>query len=357
MFEEKDKGKKWSIFVFTGILGCLLAFGAIIIWIDPFFHYHAPIEGISYSLIRENERYQNTGILTHFSYDTIITGTSLTENFRTSECEKLFGGTAVKVPLAGGTYKEMNEQLKKAFSSKNEIRTVIRCLDMQCLITDKDAMMENYDFPTYMTNDNLLDDVSYVLNKAVMKQAVKNIAYTIRGYKSTSFDEYANWMHDFCNGRDYVLMSYKLGEPADRERELTQEEITMIKENVRQNVIELIKEHPETIFYLYIPPYSICYWDEIVNKGELMYWLTAEKIAVEELLNYSNIKLYSFANDFEVICTLGNYSDQVHYADWINTKILKNMADETYMLTEDNYNGYFEKMETFLKAYDYTTLR
>lgn len=50
------------------------------------YHYHAPLEDFAYLLDRNNERYQNYGILSHFSYDTIITGTSLTENFKSSEC-------------------------------------------------------------------------------------------------------------------------------------------------------------------------------------------------------------------------------------------------------------------------------
>ncbi|MBR5566136.1 MAG: hypothetical protein IKW08_08255 [Roseburia sp.] len=352
--QEKSHESKWSVWVMIALFICLFIYGAVIIYVDPFFHYHAPIKGISYSLERDNERYQNWGILSHFSYDTIIIGTSLTENFKPSEWEALMGGTVVKTPLAGGTYKEMNDHLKRAFSSSNEIKMVIRALDIQCLIYDKDAMMENYVFPTYMTNDNLLDDVYYVFNKDVMKWSITALQNTAKGYPMTSFDEYANWMPETYYGKENVLLTYKLGEPETSERELTQEEILTIKENVRQNVTELIEAYPETTFYLFIPPYSICYWDEIVNKGELSYWLAAERVLVEELLKYSNIKLYSFENIFEVICNLDNYKDTVHYGEWINTEILQWMAEEQYLLTEENYMDYFKEMEEFLQVYDYT---
>lgn len=356
MFNKKNKEGNWITGVLFCLVTCLLIYGAIIVYVDPFFHYHAPIEGISYSLERDNERYQNWGILSNFTYDTIIIGTSLTENFYPSEWDAKFGGTTVKIPLAGGTYKEMNDHLKQAFASGNKINTVIRCLDIECLIYDKDAMMENYVFPTYMTNDNLLDDVSYFFNKDVMKYCLKAISNTAKGYSMTPFDEYANWMQDTYYGKEYVLQTYNLDEPADSERELTQEEIATIKENLRQNVTELIEAHPETTFYLFIPPYSICYWDEIVNEGELSYWLAAERIAVEELLKYSNIRLYSFENHFKVICDLENYMDTIHYGEWINEYILVWLAEGRYRLTEDNYMNYFEEMETFLRSYDYTTL-
>lgn len=357
MSKQENKEGKWIFATLIGLLICLFIYGAIIVYIDPFFHYHAPIDGIAYSLERDNERYQNAGILKHFSYDSIIIGTSLTENFKTSEWETLTGEKTVKTSLAGGTYKEMNDHLKIAFKSDNKIASVIRCLDIQCLDYDKDAMMEDYIFPTYMTNDNLLDDVSYVLNKDAMKWAVKAIDNTIKGYPTTSFDVYANWMEQTYYGREYALRTYKIGEPAEVERELTEVDYIRIKENVRQNVTELVEAHPETTFYLFIPPYSMCYWDVIVNKGELSYWLEAEKILVEELLKYSNVKLYSFENNFEVTSNIDNYKDTVHYGEWINTDILEWMVNDEYRLTEDNYMDYFEEMETFLRAYDYTIFR
>lgn len=58
------------------------------------FHYHAPLKFLSYPLV--NERYQNNGIVRHFDYDSVITGTSMTENFKTSEAQKLFGSDFIK---------------------------------------------------------------------------------------------------------------------------------------------------------------------------------------------------------------------------------------------------------------------
>lgn len=357
MLQGKEKEGKWITWVLAVLVGCLLTYGVIIVYVDPFFHYHAPIKEIAYSLDRDNERYQNWGILSNFTYDTILIGTSLTENFKPSEWDAMFASDTVKVSLAGGTYKEMNDHLEQAFKSENEIITVIRCLDIECLVYDKDAMMKNYVFPTYMTNENLFDDVSYVFNKDVMKYAEKAIGNTLKGYPMTSFDEYANWMQDTYYGEEHVRATYKYENKSDCERELTQEEIVTIKENVRQNVTALIEAHPETTFYLFIPPYSICYWDEIEYKGEVAYWLAAEKVLVEELLEYSNIRLYSFENNYDVICDLNNYKDTIHYGEWVNSQIFEWMADGEYLLAKDNYLDYFEELENFLRTYDYSRFR
>lgn len=335
----------------------LVVIGGFNVYIDPFFHYHVPLEDFAYLLDRNNERYQNYGILTHFSYDTIITGTSLTENFKSSECDAIFGGTTVKVPLAGATYKEINEQLEKAFESDNEITTVIRSLDLNRSLTDKDAMMENYVFPTYMTNKNILDDVFYILNKDVTNLSLQVLQRTQNGEEMTTFDTYANWMAETYFGKEYVLLKYDSNETTETEYVLTQEEVVKIKENINQNIIELVEAHPQTTFYLFIPPYSICYWHELVNKGELSWMLETEKILIEELLPYSNIKLYSFENDFETICNLDNYIDLIHYGDWINTHILQCLMQENYILTKENYMDYLNEMKEFLLSYDYKALQ
>ena len=68
------KGKNWSVLVIAGTLAILGFFAGITAYIDPLFHYHAPLEKYSYPL--NDERYQNDGIVKHFEYDAIITGSS-----------------------------------------------------------------------------------------------------------------------------------------------------------------------------------------------------------------------------------------------------------------------------------------
>lgn len=59
---------------------------------DPYFHFQGTIEGLLYKLV--NERYQNDGIIRHYTYDAIITGTSMAKNFKTSQMDALFGTKA-----------------------------------------------------------------------------------------------------------------------------------------------------------------------------------------------------------------------------------------------------------------------
>lgn len=50
------------------------------------------------------------------------------------------------------------------------------------------------EYPDYLTNDNIFDDLKYLWNKQIfIKQTVQNIVNTIRGIPSTSFDDYGIW--------------------------------------------------------------------------------------------------------------------------------------------------------------------
>ena len=123
------KAKVWLISWLVIVISALSVFGYWVYKIDPYFHYHKPdLDKYFYTL--NNQRSQNDGIIKHFDYDAIITGTSMTENFRTSEADEIFGFHYIKVSFSGGTYKEINDNIEKALSINKNLKTVIRCLDL-----------------------------------------------------------------------------------------------------------------------------------------------------------------------------------------------------------------------------------
>lgn len=350
--------KKWFFLVIGGTMAILAAIAAVMTYVDPLFHYHAPIKNLSYPLYQDQQRYINDGIVKHFEYDTIITGTSLTENFKTSECDEILGTVSIKIPYSGGLYKEVNDTLKCAFEANPDIQNVIRCLDYDKMIFDKDA--ERYEgYPVYLTNKNPFDDVQYVLNKFLLKNVWDVLRDTRAGKSATTFDEYSNWQKYYpadTFGREAVLATYYLGKKEETARILTEKEKLTVQENIRQNVTDLAKEHPETTFYLFFPPYSICYWDVLNQNGELVWRIEQEKYAIEEMLQCPNIKLFSFCTNDELVCNLDNYKDILHYGEWVNTQILEWMSKDEYLLTEDNYEDYLEEITEFYTNFDYSSL-
>ena len=349
---NKSSFKKWTTAIFAVILILLLLSMTIIVVIDPLFHYHAPLDGLAYPL--EDERYINDGILRHFDYNAVIAGNSMTENFKTSEANRLFNANFAKVPIAGAYYKEVNDELTRAFDYNDGIKYVIRALDLHCLCYDKDEYTPGYDIPDYLYDDNIFNDVSYVLNKEMILKALNVLEYTAEGNETTSFDDYASWETE--GGAEVVLGKYQIIGRMDTQRALTDAERETAAANIIQNVTTLAAAHPETTFLYYFPPVSIAYWDEVSAAGELEMRLEAIELAAEMMLEYPNIRIFMFTNDFDTISNLNYYRDQLHYSSDISSLLLEYMANGDYLVTEDNLDTLMSEARDFYLNYDYEAL-
>ena len=120
--------KRFITIFLTILLGGLIFIGAANFLVDPIFHYHAPLNKISYTM--DDERYQNNGIMKHFDYDCIITGTSMVENTKASLVDSLFDVKSVKTCFMGGSYREISENIRVGLknNSKVELGSVLGCL-------------------------------------------------------------------------------------------------------------------------------------------------------------------------------------------------------------------------------------
>lgn len=343
--------RKWFYRTILYLTVCLTMFALIIIVTDPYFHFHAPIKGTSYRLYEE--RYINDGIARHFEYDAIITGTSMTQNFKTSEFDELFDCNSVKLPFAGGGYQEISQSLQRAFSYNEHIEKVLWGLDGTLLIQESD--FHNYEeYPSYLYDNCILNDVNYVLNKSIMYHGtLNNIAMTVRGEESTTFDEYSAWERKA--GNDVVLGDYGLRTAGAKVEEygLSDEEKRLVEDNIRINVCSVIEEHPDTTFYIYFPPYSIACWDVWGREGKILAHIEAEYVAAEMLMQYTNVELYCFYENIGMICDLDNYRDLLHYVAEINSDLLEWMSKGEYRLTLDIHKEHVKKETEFFMNYEY----
>lgn len=351
------KSRTWSIGFLALFLLLLAVLGSVTVVIDPFFHYHAPLESLQYPITEE--RYQNDGIVTNFSYDAVITGTSMTENFMASEFDRLFSCDSVKVPLSGSFFKETRDLLDRAFRANPDIKYVVRSVDGMpyYLLTEKDTRRTDAVFPDYLYNDCPLDDVSYVFNKEVLfLRCSKVLVHTLLGYQTTDFDACYRWMGSSPYGRDAVMSAYSRPARAAAETGLSDADRALMEANLRQNFLTLAEEHPQTDFYLFFPPYSILWFDEQRQLGKLEQALEVYEYAAELLLSCDNIHLFTFFDDFDLVCDLDRYTNYVHYNADVNSEILLRMREGRNQLTPENCREVFSSIRAFYTAYDYEAL-
>ena len=152
---------------------------------------------------------------------------------------------------------------------------------------------------------------------------------------------------------DLSEMGGKMKQPV-----LTEEEITMVRENVEQNLVRVADANPGTTFYLFLPPYSIAAWGMFYGEGNVLRYIEAQEIAAGMLTACDNVRLYSFSTDTDIVCDFDNYADRTHFTEEINSMILREMAkeDSRYRLTEDDTEAYLAEMKELYLQFDYSSL-
>ncbi len=332
---EKQFVKKFALF--SGILLFLL--GGLVILVDPFFHYHAPVGSLK-AVVSKGE-YQCIGTVENFEYDSILLGSSVVENYNNRWFDEAFGGTTIKGIQRSGTTVNLLYYLKHAIES-NEIKNVYYNLDNTALSADPNEVYPNASMPLYLHNDNPFDDVQYIWNKDVI---FEHIPYMAAMSFIGDYDEGEsyNWAQYKTFSKEGALSNYSFAEEI-----LPMKEEAEYKENIDANIaaIEIVvKEHPEITFRFICPPYSILWWDNAYRKGETMQALYASETAAERLLPYENVEMYYFQNHEEVITNLDNYMDAIHFSDAINRAIVDWMEAGKYKITLENYKEEIHKME------------
>ena len=350
----------WIVGWLVLVLALLIPVAVFVVRVDPFFHYHKPDTDTYYYKL-DNQRSQNDGIIRNFDYTGMIIGSSLTENFKASEAEELFGGTFIKVPFSGSTFRETNENIVKALRCNPDLRIVIRCVEPARLINDKDLLRDDMgEYPSYLYDDNLLNDVEYVFNRDVAFDRV--YAMTKENDEEdfvpgiTSFDRYSSWLTQYRYGKDAVFPDGIQMEKSSWNYPFNSTYETRTRENVTQNLTAIADEYPDVTFYYFFPPYSAQFWLQTVENGTLERLVASEKLAIEEMLQRPNIRLYSFNQLFDLTMDLNNYKDRLHYGAWVNTLILRYMQQDKCRLTQENYEQYLADELAFYGSYDYMQL-
>ena len=332
----------------------LLIFMLIINRNDPFLYYNSNWETKIIHL--NNSNYQNPGILKNFHYDSFITGTSMTQNFNVDEANTLFNASFVKTPIAGGSFYDINKLKNVAFNNR-KINNVIQAIDYSMIkIGHETSNVKEVSY--YLYDNNIFNDIYYLLNIDVMCSIVKNyLNYNFFHMDPIdNFNEAYTWHQHWKFSKDTVLKNYKRQEIKQSTNKLDENTIDNIRKNINNNLKQQAIDNPDTNFYFFFTPYSILYYDELFLKSEYDAFYEIKDIVVGELIAQENIKLFSFELEDDIIYNLDNYKDVAHYSDKINSRILQYMSKDKYLLTADNYKEILKKEKIMISNVNFDQL-
>lgn len=309
----------------------LAAIAAVVVIFDPFYHFHGPLPGMK-AVVTKSE-YQCIGTIRNFSYDSVLAGSSTAENYNNHWFDEAFSCRTVKAIKSSGTCADLKFYMDEAFAT-HDLKNVFYSLDLFALDGDPETNFVNDSMPLYLYDKNPFNDVKYLFNKDVLFEDIPYLlAMNFSGYD---------------DGMSYNFWQYKtFSEEEARKHYEQSEEIAPMQEpsewqaRVEENIgllTDMVKKHPETEFYFFLPPYSELWWDSVYRSGQTEEYLYARQAAMEALIAYDNVQIYDFQTDEDIILNLDYYMDPIHFSADVNQFIVVKAkeADVAYLVTKEN---------------------
>ena len=351
--QKKMQPKRWlggflGIFL-AGLAGCM----ALVIWVDPFFQYHKPLVCIQYKV--HNQVNQNPGLAKHMDYDGILIGSSMTASFNTDWFEELMGMKTQKLSYNGSYPKDLSNIMQLVFDAKgDQVKAVYMAVDQSTFSADP----EETKFPVtdYLYDDNVFNDVPYLLNKDVLLDYILR-PLADRKDASDWAELYKPWWTDEYYNKANVLMYYEAAEEKQEEEALAADYFKdAVEENLQKNILRYIQAHPQTEINMYDTPYSILFWNDVTREKELEAVIGRLEYMTERLLNYENVHVFNFLGKEDIICNLNNYADYMHYHKNVCRYITECFATGENELHPENYGQAFDEIRTLAMSYNYPAI-
>ncbi len=363
--EEVKNFRRFVTCFGAGILGTVALLVGFVYLVDPFYHYHGPY--FDMPVILDNAVYQTAGAAKNLQYDSAIVGTSMTENMSTAWFDEELGWNTMKLSYSGARTDDLQAIFGQIEQKEGELKHVV--MDINAYQLTSPSWTSYAERPEYLYDGYLYNDYQYVYNHDILVLTMKRVMAIANG-AADNIDTAYSWGDIYPFSREIALDACRetrgqligdrpvddtLYEVAGSTSDQLEERLQTCQDNL-DNILPFIEAHPETEFWIFLPPYSMLYWEQEVLKGNLEDMIAIYAHAIESFLKYDNVKMYYFQNEQDIIVNLEVYKDNAHHTPEYNRYIFDCMKEDRNRLTKDNYKQELEKMYEFAKEYPYETI-
>lgn len=328
-----SKNKFYKILLVNLILIFIL--GGAIFTIDPYQRYRKPFYNKTVSI---NQIAVNPGLLKNYKYDSLILGSSMAQNFISEEANINLNGKFINVSIGGAQAKDLQIILRTAQENKN-LKKILISLDIWGFEGNVPNGPRSY---KHLYDQNYLKDYKYLLNIQSWLDVLKILVKEKKNPYDLTFDG-GNYIYK----KENVLRDYEESKKLKNNKILN---IEKIKNTIENTWVKEIKENQNTEFIFYFPPYSILTYKMWGNT--FFDYMNIKKTLIENMVSYSNVKIYDFQNIKEITHELDYYKDFSHYHPKINSWMLSEMKNNSNRVTLNNYKDKIKELIDQVKIYD-----
>lgn len=339
--------QRWACGFLAVLLALLAVCGGIVYVVDPCLYYRIPTER---QPVFFNERYQAAGMAKNIPADTVLLGTSMAANYRSSWVGETYRCAGLRITVSDGYFSEFDQVVDLLFREVSPQRFLF-ALDLNALIREDRPPAGA--MPDYLYNENPFDDVKYLLNKDCLYYSVYTLWANWQG-GGQALDEGFTWDKRAIWGKNAVLNSYSRPPAAE---EQTPKDAYLAATDQNLSIMEgWFLAHPDTKFEVFLSPYSILFWDRAIRQGDLDARLAALERACEVLTGYPNVRVHTPMFSKDMITSLGNYCDYVHHSGEASRWVLSRVCGEKFLLKPENIKATLADWREFVVNYDYDSL-
>lgn len=343
----KKRGCIWITKFISAVIAIVLILAAVCYIVDPFFMYR--VKDNTYML---SEGYCLPGIIKNHDYDSLIIGSSMTQNFEMDSFREKLNINPAKIAVGGMTLEDL-KNLTKLANKTGRSKSYYICLDLPRFLNDgKKAVMKDY-----LIDDTILNDYKYLLGYAAWMRFIPvDIGLTAARKleiplgksinNSLSIDKIGYWGDKFQYGEDVVLSNYT-NQSYSVSEVISEDYYRDIVHNTDMLIESL--EFGKWEYNFFFPPYSILYWTNAQEKGYDEALLKGKEYIFEKLSELG-CTVYDFqAADF--VLDLDYYKDMTHYSPEINEWMVECFSDKSYITDDRSININNRKILEMIEAF------
>ena len=344
------KAKKWLASLFTAIISILLIMALTVFIYDPYCYYRIPED----RFIVNNYRFLNAGIAKNADYDTVILGSSMTQNFNMDSFREKLGVNPVKLSIEAMSIEGM-ELTYGLVDRIGKAQNVFVCIDLPSLNKNEDNL-ETY--ATYLYNDTVLDDYKYLFGyETWMRLLPVNIAFNLAdtvGIKLPSFyackniDDIGAWHNDATYDGEKIKANY-----INNNTGVSAQNTDGVYERMAKNadkIINIVCSDDTKNVTLFFPPYSALYWADLMEKGLFEDYMKIKEYIVNQAEEKQNVTVYDF-QPMNIIADLDNYKDITHYSADINEQMVDCFSEKRYLVNDENISQSIADLEQIVDTF------
>ena len=290
------------------------------------------------------------GRINHYmeGYDGVLFGSSLSTNFEIGYLLKKTGVKFFKAARDGVGAMSMDKIVRYVFEKDKASDLAVVWWELyHQKMTDKDRIKDN--FTTYLFNDDISDDLPYLMSFLTTKKGID----VVRGKCASSKIDMTSWRHDtrhqttqnnYYQRIDDINKQIRTAQKQWAEYSFVPAEVPALD----NYVLPVVRSNPDRTFVFYVPPVSLAALASF-ETDELNRYFTMIKRLIDEGQNNPKVKVYLPVWNKDVITDGRLYRDDLHYVGSINDLIVQDIVAEKYLATPDNFEVFVQDLTDWIK--------